>query len=781
MALDKIGSNGQTNATWRGVIDAGIDLLNSDVLQAVTSITVTQLTDEASTQCQIAGHTSATFDSSNSGSSTAAGIIQAAINSLPKNMGGHYIAIRFGTETGQTVTISEQIDIFNFTGATFFIESAKSSDNSDGSSTKANKIQSDGTSIDRIFNIDKCSEVNLRGLELRQTTGTGSGFVVVVSTSWVDINYSVLTANYSTHQQSMRGVLSQRGANTWFRDSWVNNVKEGIRVINGATATQLNAGWVGTQPIIGMEAQAGIGILGTTTTIIEGSTSNFVAGIGGLITAEGGIILDENILLADKTIDIAAGSTRAEVQAIINEQPQDLNGYNLIFRFASGTTSSPEVYDFGAEDLQFKGFHGGVLTIRGVADESSTPTGTAYKTKLRSTKASWEGLLNIDDCRRVNVIGLQLDMYGTGTGQVGVRTQDSSVGVYDCRFTYSGTGTPNFTDLYVVGFDPLHSNGEINGCQFDKVSICVLGERSSHYFADNNVSFGTTPLRAYQATRGGIICPDGTVPNANTIYVSAEGGLITNKNGLILDETVLTVNKTVNFAAPDSSQSDKDAADVVFTGSNLTDLQDVINDQPKNLNGYDITFQFADGTYDFGTAQLQLKEFEGGTVNVWGNTGNSDIENLDVKIQTEITGGNGAFLVEKCSRIGFKNIAFEQNGSNTDTNLLVIRYSSDAVIRGCSFNSLNGTTTNDGISVLQADAKIFSCKFKNLNINILAQEAARVFSSFTSDFSSGSPSNINLRAGSGAVITQTATQASGTNSKVANEGGVIFDKDGALV
>ena len=44
-----------------------------------------------------------------------------------------------------------------------------------------------------------------------------------------------------------------------------------------------------------------------------------------------------------------------------------------------------------------------------------------------------------------------------------------------------------------------------------------------------------------------------------------------------LEETVLTSDKTVNIAV----------------GSSASTIQGLINDQPKNLNGYKITFQFA--------------------------------------------------------------------------------------------------------------------------------------------------------------------------------------------
>lgn len=1086
MTLPKIDDNGLTNALWRSRIDGGIDQINTnttaiatnasniasndtdiatnasnistnasniasnltkinaDILSANTTITITQSGNQSTTQCVVSGHTSATFNASNYNNS-AIQTIQAALDLIPSNQSGHQLTVLIGDETGQTIEISDQIRIRNFNGNTVTIKSAKESDNNTNSATKANKIQSEGTALDRLFNVYyNSSEVNIQGLELIQNTSgnTLGQFIVTAGQSWIDIAYCKFTGSGTVGNKY--GVLSQRGANVYVRQSYFDNLRAAVITSNsGKIASEANQ-YTGTQPSYGAYAGNGIillngsqvsgstadylaiaggvitdkngvllsqiatntsnistnttniasnldkinadllqasttisvyavndvrvtghhtvnytslqtaisalpknmnghsltiqfqdgtynfgttqinlnnftgGILsiqgnsndtgsGTYSVIVQGqnsggngifyiekaqryvvkniefqatgsgasnyllmlvsssgtvinckflktggtnargvmvlnnsfsivqdcnfsaldyavyaqqnsnvsvvschdygtkpiygafavigsivkpmytdidsSVSNYGTSSGGLITHKSGVILEETILQADKTIDIPAGSTRAAVQAIIDEQPKDLNGHNLTFRFASGTTSSPEVYDFGADDLKFKGFHGGILTIRGVADESSTATGTAYKTKLRGTKDNWAGLLNIDDCRRVNVTGLQLDMYGTGTGQVGVRTQDSSVSVYNCRFTYSGTGTPNFTDLYVVGFDPLQSNGEISGCQFDKMSICVLGERSSHYFADNNVSFGTTPLRGYEATRGGIICPDGTVPNANTIYVSAEGGLITNKNGLILDETVLTVNKTVNFASSNSSQSDKDAADAVFTGSNMSDLQTIINDQPKNQNGFNLTFQFADGTYDFGTDQLSFTGFEGGTLIVKGSgTLNTAGGGLGVIIQSENTSNDGAFFFQKCSRVNVNTIRFEQNGSNNDTILLRFFYGTQGAVVDCSFANLNGTRRNRAVSYHEARGMVRDCRFNNFSTNISSIMGSRVLSKSNGTFSgSGNDQDAsnNISSGEGSIATQSGTQAGGTASK--STGGVIFDTNGDIV
>ena len=235
---------------------------------------------------------------------------------------------------------------------------------------------------------------------------------------------------------------------------------------------------------------------------------------------------------------------------------------------------------------------------------------------------------------------------------------------------------------------------------------------------------------------------------------------------IIIDQTILQSDKTVNF---DNTMS-------------VDDMQYIINNQPKNLNGHNLIFQFADGTYDFGTTHLYFLEFEGGSLKMFGNLNNTLAANgtgLGVKIQSEKTNGNGAFLIEKCSRVIIEKIAFEQNGTNTDTNLVCLRFASDLLIEECSFNNVNGSAnTNDGIEVTQSKATVRSCGFNNLSYNILCRENSRSHSQDTFTFSGGTDAYRNLRAETGSIMTQNNTQAGGGDSLSSNSGSVIFDKDG---
>ncbi len=68
----------------------------------------------------------------------------------------------------------------------------------------------------------------------------------------------------------------------------------------------------------------------------------------------------------------------------------------------------------------------------------------------------------------------------------------------------------------------------------------------------------------------------------------------------------LSANTTVNFTS----------------GMSAATIQGLIDAQPKNLNGFTLTFQFADGTYTLND-NLIWDSFYGGIFNVYGNAANN--------------------------------------------------------------------------------------------------------------------------------------------------------------
>jgi len=534
-----IASNDTDIATNVTNIASNLTKINADLLQANTTVTITQSGGESTTQCVVTGHTSATFNASDY-SNDAQDTIQAAINSLPKNINGYDINLVFGTESGQTITISDDIQIGDFTGGTFLITSALGTDRNNNSYTKVNKIQSSGTSITRIFEIGRCSEVHVQGLELRQTTGTGEGYVVVASSAWVDINYSVLTGNYSTHQQAMRGLLSQRGATSWFRYSWVNNVSVGIVVGNMATAAQLDAAWTGTQPVTGMQVQVGIGILNSTS-IIEGSSADYSVSQGGLITNKNGLILEETILRYNKNVTIAAGSSGAEIRALIADQPKNLNGHAITFRFAAAAAGSQNTYDLGSATTAINAFTGGKIVFQAYdftaganVNESGTGSGT-FRTKLTGSTGGYQGLIQaFNNSADFFVNDLAFEITGTNNNSEIIVSKNSTTYVDNCQFKGNETATTNANPM---GVRFSRGFGIVTNSYFSDLYTGIIADEASNVYAAANNDYGNAVLNGQTAQKGSKIGLSGTkIDGSLKDLATSSGGLIIPEGGVILSD-----------------------------------------------------------------------------------------------------------------------------------------------------------------------------------------------------------------------------------------------------
>lgn len=102
-----------------------------------------------------------------------------------------------------------------------------------------------------------------------------------------------------------------------------------------------------------------------------------------------------------------------------------------------------------------------------------------------------------------------------------------------------------------------------------------------------NLTFPVTPSEA----------PDADYEVANKKYVDDNGG-----GGMLEEDT------TVNLTSALSS----------------AEIQALIDAQPKNLNGYTLTFQFADGTYTL-SETLLFKGFYSGKIEVFGNSSDNSL------------------------------------------------------------------------------------------------------------------------------------------------------------
>jgi len=234
------------------------------------------------------------------------------------------------------------------------------------------------------------------------------------------------------------------------------------------------------------------------------------------------------------------------------------------------------------------------------------------------------------------------------------------------------------------------------------------------------------------------------------VLTAAERASITRSDGL-------TEDTTVNFVATDTA----------------TEIQALIDAQPKNLNGYSLTFQFADGTYTL-DASLAFSYFYSGIVNIYGNaTDNSLSTSKSVILDSTSCYTNGieslystATMVIKYLQINFIS-SFDGSG--------IFAYS--LLHLDVCDNYFVGSTTNNGYGVKAsrvASCFIMECYVSNVQYG-LESLTSRIHSDNNDDNSAtGTTPLYGLRASKAGIIGKYGTQPSGSiANELTDSGGII--------
>jgi len=216
----------------------------------------------------------------------------------------------------------------------------------------------------------------------------------------------------------------------------------------------------------------------------------------------------------------------------------------------------------------------------------------------------------------------------------------------------------------------------------------------------------------------------GTASYANTALTSSY---------LLDGSQILTANKTVSFSSS-------------FT---TAQMQSLINSQPKNLNGYSLTFQFANGNYNLSTG-LQFNYFSNGNILIHGNSADTSV-------------------------VAAKNVTIS---GSLDQNVFTITNNSAFVTIRYLRPVVRTTTYNAGIVVSNSTALIEYCSFTNHpvsttsgtghGIDAFDNGSIRVQSSYFTSMDRYITANVN-----GKILSYNNVQ--GTNSQVAYfaYGGII--------
>ena len=453
------------------------------------------------------------------------------------------------------------------------------------------------------------------------------------------------------------------------------------------------------------------------------------------------------------------------IQAAINSIPKNLNNGILYINFGDDGSGSAQTVDI-ASTINIEDFIGGTVNITTNKVSDRTATSNSKHNRVKLTSGSSLNVISVTDCDFVQLVGLAIENNSSSSNpRIGVHVARTKF--FD--FYYSnvvGQSTSSSNPFYGV-YIQQGTGGRVREAYFSNHYVAVFAGNNALVNIYTMYVGNTTPAYTAQAHRAIILGSDQNVFTGSTAkYAANVGGLVTADDGLILDNTFLTANKTVNIAA----------------GTSVSDIQTLVNQQPKNLNGYDLTFQFADDTYNFGTTQVSFTGFEGGTLTVQGDPNDTLATNgtgLGVIIQSQNTGDNGAFFFQRCRNVVVNRIRFEQTGSNTDTVLVRFFYNTYGRVLFSAFTNVNGSQVNRAVYYHESRGLVRDSKFNNFNNNINVIQNSVVSSRNNATFVGGADSDKSIRCESGSIATQSGTQAGGTASK--NDGGVIFSTTGTLV
>lgn len=173
---------------------------------------------------------------------------------------------------------------------------------------------------------------------------------------------------------------------------------------------------------------------------------------------------------------------------------------------------------------------------------------------------------------------------------------------------------------------------------------------------------------------------------AHVSYDPTQSGLDATDLQSALDAVVathtgkLTANRTVNF---DSSMT-------------AAQIQSLIDQQPKNLNGYTLTFQFADGTYALGETLFFLGFFSG-TLIIQGNAADTTAQ-LNKNVFVDFSGANcHGFEIASLVVVNVQRLRIKVNSSTANRAAI---FSRGCTFFGCYQCSFEGTSTAYGYGAL---------------------------------------------------------------------------------
>ena len=170
----------------------------------------------------------------------------------------------------------------------------------------------------------------------------------------------------------------------------------------------------------------------------------------------------------------------------------------------------------------------------------------------------------------------------------------------------------------------------------------------------------------------------------------------------------------------------------VTTGSSITQIQELLNAEPQDLNGYTLTVQFQDGTYSI-TTPIDLSGFSNGTLNFSGNSADSTLSSSK-SVKLIGTDGNRIIVKEDGAlcNLAFRYLQFD--GFNPVTGSIVLTEEVSCLFLACAFGVAGGTPST-GIFFRGMNSRLLTNQFTGLDRAIEINTNANIHVSNTNGFS----------------------------------------------
>ena len=237
----------------------------------------------------------------------------------------------------------------------------------------------------------------------------------------------------------------------------------------------------------------------------------------------------------------------------------------------------------------------------------------------------------------------------------------------------------------------------------------------------------------------------------NPIYITSNAIV----SDYTLNKSILNENKTIN----------------ILPSLTSVEIQNVINIQPKNLNGYNLTFQFLDGNFTL-TSTLSFNNFFGGQIIIAGNPSDNTLSTTK-SVHLNFSSGNCMGIsINNCYNVTIQNIKITVGDG---TYFCIEAYRVHFLLVLGNYTLATAASTNRGIFTYGSLVHVQNCMFGLLGSGLMGDGSTTIYSQNNDDGGTGNQPVYGLRASRVATIGKyDATQPAGsTSNELAETGGII--------